>query len=164
MRLERCRKQSASSKRRHAECRRGWTGRASRTRDGRWRRRRVGNGIRASLLGTETQDEEDEEDGEDGDGDEDEDGAGVSGTSMMTNTEFMSLRGALLTANLPQLQNLIKRDPAGYKEEFLQQYNHYNSTRQLFIISPGDNATHFRELVTFIAQVSPLFPSCWLIR
>lgn len=26
-------------------------------------------------------------------------------------------RGALLAANLPQLQNLIKRDPDGYKDE-----------------------------------------------
>lgn len=26
-------------------------------------------------------------------------------------------RGALLAANLPQLQNLIKRDPEGYREE-----------------------------------------------
>ncbi|KAG9318289.1 SDA1-domain-containing protein [Chiua virens] len=67
-------------------------------------------------------------------------------------------RGVLLTANLPQLQNLIKRDPAGYKEEFLQQYNHYNSTRQLFTINPDDNASHFRELVTFIAQVAVCYP------
>ncbi|KAF8436929.1 protein required for actin cytoskeleton organization and cell cycle progression [Boletus edulis BED1] len=67
-------------------------------------------------------------------------------------------RGVLLTANLPQLQNLIKRDPAAYKEEFLQQYNHYNSIRQLFAISPDDNAEHFRELVTFIAQVAVCYP------
>ena len=67
-------------------------------------------------------------------------------------------RGVLLTANLPQLQNLIKRDPAGYKEEFLQQYNHYDSIRQLFTISPDDNAAHFRELVTFIAQVAVCYP------
>src|SRR6266566_5677968 len=38
------------------------------------------------------------------------------------------VRGLLRTSNLPQLQNLIKRDPVSYKEEFLQQWNHYNST------------------------------------
>ena len=38
-------------------------------------------------------------------------------------------RGALLTSNLPQLQNLIKRDPEGYKEEFLQQWNQSVQTR-----------------------------------
>ena len=62
-------------------------------------------------------------------------------------------RGVLRTANLPQLQNLIKRDPTAYKEEFLQQWNHYNSTRQIFQISPDEQAGHFRELVSFIAQV-----------
>jgi protein SDA1 len=61
-------------------------------------------------------------------------------------------RGALLTSNLPQLQNLIKRDPAAYKEEFLQQWNHYNSIRQIFKIHP-EQEDHFRELVGFISQV-----------
>ncbi|KAG8217346.1 SDA1-domain-containing protein [Butyriboletus roseoflavus] len=60
--------------------------------------------------------------------------------------------------NLPQLQNLIKRDPAGYKDEFIQQYNHYDSVRQLFIINPDDNAAYFRELVSFIAQVAVCYP------
>ncbi|KAI0670697.1 SDA1-domain-containing protein [Trametes maxima] len=67
-------------------------------------------------------------------------------------------RGVLLTSNLPQLQNLIKRDPAAYKEEFLQQWNHYNSIRQIFQINPDENAQHFRELVSFIAQVSQCYP------
>lgn len=62
------------------------------------------------------------------------------------------VRGLLRTSNLPQLQNLIKRDPVSYKEEFLQQWNHYNSTRQIFQINPAEQASHFRELVTFISQ------------
>lgn len=62
-------------------------------------------------------------------------------------------RGILLTSNLPQLQNLIKRDPVSYKEEFLQQWNHYNSIRQIFRINPDEQAQHYRELVSFIAQV-----------
>ncbi|KAK0502957.1 SDA1-domain-containing protein [Armillaria luteobubalina] len=67
-------------------------------------------------------------------------------------------RGILLTSNLPQLQNLIKRDPAAYKEEFLQQWNHYNSIRQIFQANPSEYAQQFRELVTFIAQVAPCYP------
>ncbi|KAF8840988.1 protein required for actin cytoskeleton organization and cell cycle progression [Paxillus ammoniavirescens] len=67
-------------------------------------------------------------------------------------------RGILLTANLPQLQNLIKRDPAAYKEEFLQQWNHYNSVRQIFQINPDEQAQHFRELVSFISQVAQCYP------
>ena len=62
-------------------------------------------------------------------------------------------RGALLSSNLPQLQNLIKRDPPAYKEEFLQQWNHYNSVRLIFHINPDEEAQHCRERVTFIAQV-----------
>jgi protein SDA1 len=62
-------------------------------------------------------------------------------------------RGVLLTSNLPQLQNLIKRDPISYKEEFLQQWNHYDSIRQIFKINPDEQAQHFKELVAFISQV-----------
>lgn len=65
----------------------------------------------------------------------------------------MGGRGVLLTSNLPQLQNLIKRDPVSYKEEFLQQWNHYDSIRQIFQINPDEQAQHFRELVSFISQV-----------
>jgi len=61
--------------------------------------------------------------------------------------------GILLTSNLPQLQNLIKRDPAAYKEEFFQQWNHYNSIRQIFHLNLDQQAHHFKELVTFISQV-----------
>ncbi|KAI0050999.1 SDA1-domain-containing protein [Auriscalpium vulgare] len=67
-------------------------------------------------------------------------------------------RGVLRTANLPQLQNLIKRDPTSYKEEFLQQWNHYNSIRQIFQINPDEQAAHFRELITFISQVAQCYP------
>lgn len=62
-------------------------------------------------------------------------------------------RGILLTSNLPQLQNLIKRDPDAYREEFLQQYSHYSSIRQLFESNPDEQAQNFRELVTFISHV-----------
>ncbi|KAG8898229.1 Severe Depolymerization of Actin [Tulasnella sp. 403] len=64
-------------------------------------------------------------------------------------------RGALLINNLPQLQNLVKRDPEGYREEFLQQWNHYDSIRCLFEAKPDDSegADRFRELLTFITQV-----------
>ncbi|KAF9475067.1 SDA1-domain-containing protein [Pholiota conissans] len=67
-------------------------------------------------------------------------------------------RGVLLTSNLPQLQNLIKRDPIAYKEEFLQQWNHYNSIRQIFKLNPDEQAQHYRELVSFIAQVATCYP------
>ena len=62
-------------------------------------------------------------------------------------------RGALLTSNLPQLQNLIKRDPQAYREEFLQQWIHYQSILRIFKLNPNEHAQHFRELTSFISQV-----------
>ncbi|KAJ3515969.1 hypothetical protein NLJ89_g1425 [Agrocybe chaxingu] len=67
-------------------------------------------------------------------------------------------RGVLLTSNLPQLQNLIKRDPVSYKEEFLQQWNHYNSIQQIFKTNPNEQAQHYKELVNFISQVATCYP------
>ncbi len=63
-------------------------------------------------------------------------------------------RGALLSTNLPQLQSLIKRDPESYKEEFLQQWNHYQSILNIFLVNPDDQSQHFRDVVTFVTQVS----------
>jgi len=66
---------------------------------------------------------------------------------------FIMGRGLLLTSNLPQLQNLIKRDPAAYREEFFQQWTHYKSIYEIFKSNPDEQAQNFRELITFISQV-----------
>lgn len=76
-------------------------------------------------------------------------------------------RSALLLQNYPQLQNLIKRDAASYRDEFFQQYSHFKST--LVILQNGatliNNSSstscntlvgldnHFESLVMFISQV-----------
>lgn len=59
-----------------------------------------------------------------------------------------------LPDNLPQLQNLIKRDPDSYREEFLQQYNHFLSILEVFRLNPDQQNKSLDELVMFIAQVS----------
>lgn len=59
-----------------------------------------------------------------------------------------------LPDNLPQLQNLIKRDPESYREEFLQQYNHFLSILEVFRLNPDQQNKSLDELVMFIAQVS----------
>jgi protein SDA1 len=46
-------------------------------------------------------------------------------------------RGLLNASNLPALQNLIKRDPASYTEEFRSQYNHYESLRRIYASISG---------------------------
>ncbi|ODN98997.1 hypothetical protein I350_07149 [Cryptococcus amylolentus CBS 6273] len=79
-------------------------------------------------------------------------------------------RGILLTSNLPQLQNLIKRDPEGYREEFLTQHNHYLSLLRLHTLSsssaPSASSSSandksndlFADLITFCCQVSQCYP------
>nr|CAG4636021.1 EOG090X030C [Eubosmina coregoni] len=63
-----------------------------------------------------------------------------------------------LPTNLPQLQNLLKRDPASYKDEFLQQHRHYNSTRVVFEMKPDQYNKGLDDLVMFLAQVAHCFP------
>ncbi|XP_061118885.1 protein SDA1 homolog [Conger conger] len=58
-----------------------------------------------------------------------------------------------LPTNLPQLQNLIKRDPQSYTEEFLQQYRHYQSNIQVFKLQPDKPNKELSDLVMFLAQV-----------
>ncbi|KAJ7392999.1 Protein SDA1 [Desmophyllum pertusum] len=59
-----------------------------------------------------------------------------------------------LPNNLPQLQNLVKRDPESYKEEFLQQFRHYESNLQIFKLDPSTANKTLADLVMFISQVA----------
>ncbi|XP_064415617.1 protein SDA1 homolog isoform X3 [Latimeria chalumnae] len=63
-----------------------------------------------------------------------------------------------LPTNLPQLQNLIKRDPQSYVEEFQQQYHHYQSKIQIFKLQPNKPNKELAELVMFLAQVGHCYP------
>ncbi|XP_014249063.1 protein SDA1 homolog [Cimex lectularius] len=63
-----------------------------------------------------------------------------------------------LPENLPQLQNLIKRDPASYKDEFLQQEKHYKALISLFKVNPNESNKSLMELVMFMAQVAHCYP------
>ncbi len=63
-----------------------------------------------------------------------------------------------LPNNLPQLQNLIKRDPESYEEEFLQQLRHFSSTLQVFALTPTEFNESLDELVMFLAQVAKCYP------
>lgn len=64
-----------------------------------------------------------------------------------------------LPDNLPQLQNLIKRDPESYKDNFLQQYRHYESVLEIFKLSPDKENKRLDELVMFLAQVAQCYPT-----
>ncbi|XP_053962212.1 protein SDA1 homolog [Anastrepha ludens] len=63
-----------------------------------------------------------------------------------------------LPDNLPQLQNLIKRDPDSYRDDFRQQYQHFLSSLEVFALNPGEENQSLDELVMFIAQVAQCYP------
>ncbi|KAM4810267.1 protein SDA1 homolog [Rhinophrynus dorsalis] len=63
-----------------------------------------------------------------------------------------------LPTNLPQLQNLIKRDPASYLEEFLQQYKHYLAIIEVFKLQPDRPNKELSTLVMFMAQIAHCYP------
>ncbi|KAM3936843.1 protein SDA1 homolog isoform 2-T2 [Leptodactylus fuscus] len=63
-----------------------------------------------------------------------------------------------LPTNLPQLQNLIKRDPTSYTEEFLQQFKHYQSVIEVFKLQPDRPNKDLATLVMFMAQTAHCYP------
>ncbi|KAJ8930917.1 hypothetical protein NQ314_016241 [Rhamnusium bicolor] len=63
-----------------------------------------------------------------------------------------------LPENLPQLQNLIKRDAASYHEEFMQQFQHFQNTIEVFELTPDQPNKTLDDLVMFMAQVAQCYP------
>ena len=68
-------------------------------------------------------------------------------------------RSSFLSLNYPQLQNLIKRDPGSYKEEFIQQKNHFDSSLEIFRLKPDAEDDSFCDQVNFIGNVSSFYKS-----
>ncbi|CAZ81484.1 unnamed protein product [Tuber melanosporum] len=67
--------------------------------------------------------------------------------------------GLVKLTNLPMLQNLIRRDPPSYHEEFILQYRHYESQRDIFMSQPeGNSGETFADLVGFMSQVTSCYP------
>lgn len=62
-------------------------------------------------------------------------------------------RVAFLATNLPQLQNLIKRDPVSYHSEFMLQYSHFLSSLSLFVLQPATAPENFTEQAMFISHL-----------
>lgn len=55
---------------------------------------------------------------------------------------YMHKKVALIL-KLPQLQNLIKRDPEAYKEEFMMQKRHFESELEIFRTRPTKDSDRF---------------------
>uniref|UniRef100_A0A182IJL2 Protein SDA1 homolog n=1 Tax=Anopheles atroparvus TaxID=41427 RepID=A0A182IJL2_ANOAO len=62
-----------------------------------------------------------------------------------------------LPDNLPQLQNLIKRDPESYRDEFLQQYQHFLSVLDIFRLEPDKENKSLCESIMFLSQVAQCY-------
>lgn len=71
-------------------------------------------------------------------------------------------RAAILPTNIIFLQNVVRRDPESYHEEFLQQYSHYESLRDLYLINPtgvdSNSTTEFIDLIGFMSAVCNCYP------
>lgn len=74
-------------------------------------------------------------------------------------------RAAILPTNIILLQNLVKRDPESYREEFLQQYAHYQSLRDIFMLNSINNEStdesamaEFMGAIGFVSQVCSCYP------
>ena len=59
-----------------------------------------------------------------------------------------------LDGKLTQLQNLVKRDPISYRDEFEQQHRHYLSELEIFRLTPSKKADHFGALISFLAHTA----------
>ena len=70
----------------------------------------------------------------------------------------MSTRSIQLDLKLPQLQNLIKRDPESYKDDFVRQYRHFQSSLEIFELQPAADDKNFTELALFIASTCFCYP------
>ncbi|XP_014367549.2 protein SDA1 homolog [Papilio machaon] len=64
-----------------------------------------------------------------------------------------------LPNNLTQLQNLIKRDPESYKDEFRQQLAHFETTLEIFNLNPTQYNKKLDEQAMFLAQVTQCYLS-----
>ncbi|XP_045448909.1 protein SDA1 homolog [Melitaea cinxia] len=62
-----------------------------------------------------------------------------------------------LPNNLTQLQNLIKRDPDSYKDEFRQQLAHFETALEIFNLNPTQYDKKLDEQAMFLAQVTQCY-------
>lgn len=78
-------------------------------------------------------------------------------TELATGFRTKTERGALITSSLPSLQNLIKRSPESYAEEFAVQWARFGSLVKIVQLGLGGakaDEDKLREVTGFICQVS----------
>jgi protein SDA1 len=68
-------------------------------------------------------------------------------------------RSSALPLNLPQLQNLIKRDPQSYRDEFMQQFHHCQSRLALFKLRLHEEDKDLVSIISFMSHVAVCYPN-----
>eukprot|EP01128_Nolandella_sp_AFSM9_P009391 TRINITY_DN5997_c0_g1_i1.p1 TRINITY_DN5997_c0_g1~~TRINITY_DN5997_c0_g1_i1.p1 ORF type:complete len:729 (-),score=208.58 TRINITY_DN5997_c0_g1_i1:182-2338(-) len=63
-----------------------------------------------------------------------------------------------VAANLLLLQSRVKKDPVDYREEFLEQHQHFLSAYEIFRLKPTKENKEFVALVKFLSAVAPCYP------
>ncbi|KND87700.1 Protein sda1 [Tolypocladium ophioglossoides CBS 100239] len=67
-----------------------------------------------------------------------------------------------LDADFASLQYKIRRDPKSYKDDFLKQWEQYESQREIFLMSPtaatADSVESFHNIIDLIAHVADCYP------
>ncbi|KAG5924225.1 hypothetical protein E4U42_004712, partial [Claviceps africana] len=67
-----------------------------------------------------------------------------------------------LDADFASLQYKIRRDPRSYRDDFLKQWEQYESQREIFLMSPAagtaDSIESFHNMIDLIAHVADCYP------
>ncbi|TWU74024.1 Severe Depolymerization of Actin [Metarhizium rileyi] len=67
-----------------------------------------------------------------------------------------------LDADFASLQYKIRRDPKSYKDDFLKQWEQYESQREIFLMNPtggtADSIESFHNMIDLIAHVADCYP------
>eukprot|EP01117_Protostelium_nocturnum_P009869 TRINITY_DN3518_c0_g3_i2.p1 TRINITY_DN3518_c0_g3~~TRINITY_DN3518_c0_g3_i2.p1 ORF type:complete len:598 (-),score=268.80 TRINITY_DN3518_c0_g3_i2:559-2352(-) len=61
--------------------------------------------------------------------------------------------------DLPQLQNKCKRDPSGYREEFLLQLQHFENQLKIYQLQPSGDYKEFQDQINFLSHVASVYTS-----
>lgn len=84
-------------------------------------------------------------------------------TDTKTGLRTKTQRGMLITSSLPTLQNLIKRSPESYAEEFGVQWNRFGSSVKIVQLGLGGSGKkdeeELKEVTGFVCQVAHLYPT-----
>ncbi|BGP23962.1 SDA1 domain protein [Rhodotorula toruloides] len=86
----------------------------------------------------------------------------ATAASSSTGLREKSQRGALITSSLPTLQNLVKRSPDSYAEEFAVQWARFGSLVKIVQLGLGAGKAdeeQLREVTGFVCQVAHLYPT-----